>query len=106
MGGINSGAHNVAQKHLNPNAPTNLTRRCICWWTEDGDSIEHICEMLCRTKEEVERILEECRESGEYKAYNAARRLSFDGERVRPLVRAGRLISSWRIKNDCSELTL
>ena len=96
----------MANGHASHEAPGELTRRCICWWTEDGDSIEHICEMLCRTEDEVERLLKECRESGEYKAYNAARRLSFDGERVRPLVRAGRLTSSWRIKNDCSDLTL
>ena len=98
--GAHNGAHNVAQKKLNPNAPTNLTRRCICWWTADGDSIAHICEMLCRTEKEVKQILNECRESGEYKAYNAMRRLSFDRKKRVPVRRGGHQTLDWRIQNE------
>lgn len=55
----------------NPNPITETTRRCVCWWTAEGDSPAEIGEMLCRPAREIQGILAECMENGSYNHYQA-----------------------------------
>lgn len=55
----------------NPNPITETTRRCVCWWTAEGDSPAEIGEMLCRPVREIQGILAECMEDGSYNHYQA-----------------------------------
>ena len=63
-----------ARSKLNPNKPTILTRKIICWYTDDGETPAEIGKQLCRTTKQIKKILDDCRKTGEYTRYNAMRR--------------------------------
>lgn len=69
----------VPSAKLNPNPPTQLTRKIICWYVEDGDSVEEIGKLLGRSIETITEILERCIRNGEYKRYNALRKRRIKG---------------------------
>ena len=60
-----------SRSKYNPNPITETTRRCVCWWTAEGDSPAEIGEMLCRPAREIQGILAECMENGSYNHYQA-----------------------------------
>lgn len=60
-----------SRSKYNQNPITETTRRCVCWWTAEGDSPAEIGEMLCRPAREIQGILAECMEDGSYNHYQA-----------------------------------
>ena len=55
---------------LNPNPVTYTTHMLICRYFYEGSSLSNIAFILGRSKDEVNRILSECMENGNYIKYN------------------------------------
>ena len=58
----------------NQNEITLCTKRCICTWYKEGDSIKDIGKILGRPREVIELVLEQCKENGNYDSFQTLKK--------------------------------